>query len=164
MKKLIIFLVCTLMMSAAATWAKAPQVTEVSITGEGVGNGGRPVLVVTCAAKKAADVSDADLAVCAVRGVLFRGYADASKSSSFDSSTNHPALVGADNEAAHADYFADFFGSGAASTYVDILPDTRKVTKVGKVYHVSQMVQVNVPALRAKLEKDGIIRSLKTGW
>ncbi len=163
MKKLVLFLVCMLTLSAAS-WAKAPQVTEVSITGEGVGNGGRAVLKVTCAAKKAADVTDAELAVCAVRGVLFRGYADASKSSSFDSSTNHPAIVGADNEAAHADYFADFFNSGAASSYVNILDDTRKVTKVGKVYHVTQMVQVNTPDLRKKLEKDGIIRSLKSGW
>lgn len=163
MRKLIMFIVCMLMISVAA-WAKAPQVSEVSVIGEGIGNGGRPVLVVTCAAKKASDVSDTELALCAVRSVLFRGYADASKSSGFDSSTNHPAIVGADNETAYADYFADFFNSGSASSYVDILPDTRKISKVGKVYHVSQSVQVNVPALRAKLEKDGIIRSLKTGW
>lgn len=163
MKKLLMFLICTLMMSAAS-FAKAPQVTVVSVVGEGVGNGGRPVLAVTCASKKATDVNDAAIAVNALRGVMFRGYSDASKSSSFDSSTNHPALVGADNEAAHADYFADFFNSGAASSYVDILPDTRKVSKVGKEYHVTQIVQVNVPDLRKKLEKDGIIRSLRTGW
>lgn len=163
MKKLFLLLISTLMM-AGASFAKAPQVSVVSVMGEGIGNGGRPVLSVTCAAKKAADVNDAAIAINAMRGIMFRGYADASKSSSFDSSTNHPALVGADNEAAHSDYFADFFNSGAASSYVDILPDTRKVSKVGKEYHVTQMVQVNVPDLRKKLEKDGIIRSLRSGW
>lgn len=151
-------------LTAGVMSAKGPEVSEVSIEGEGVGNGGRPIIVVTCAAKKADKVTDADIRRFAVRGVLFRGYSDKSKSTGFDSSTAHPALLDADQEVAKADYFNDFFGSGAYNTYVDILPDTRKVMKAGKEFYVSQTVQINVPALRKKLEKDGVIRSLKSGW
>ncbi|MDE5786831.1 MAG: hypothetical protein K2H98_09890 [Duncaniella sp.] len=163
MKRLIMMLLCGII-AVGAVFAKGPEVTEVSVEGEGVGNGGRPILVVTCAAKKADKVTPDDLRRCAVRGVLFKGYADKSNTSSFDASTSHPALLSPDKEAGNADYFNDFFSSGAYNSYVDILSDTRKVTKAGKEYYVSQAVQVNVPALRKKLEKDGIIRSLKSGW
>lgn len=154
---------CVMFMVAAAM-AKEPEVMEVSIQGEGVGNGGRPILTVTCSAKKADKVTEDDIRRCAVRGVLFRGYSDKSNTSNFDASTSHPAIVGADKESSYADYFNDFFNSGAANSYVDLIDDTRKVMKAGKVYHVSQTVQVNVPDLRKKLEKDGIVRSLRSGW
>lgn len=145
--------------------AKDPEVTSVSIVGEGVGNGGRPIIVATCAAKKADKVTDKDLCTCAVRGVLFQGWADKSNTSTFDASVNHPAVAGnPDVETAHADYFADFFASGEAVKYADVIPDTRKVMKSGKVYHVSQAVSVNVPALRQKLERDNVIKSLRSGW
>ena len=163
MKKIMLMLSCIMLM-AGAVMAKEPEVMEVSIHGEGVGNGGRPLLTVTCSAKKADKVTEDDIRRCAVRGVLFRGYADKSNTNSFDASTSHPALVGADKESAYADYFNDFFNSGAANSYVDIIDDTRKVMKAGKVFHVSQTVQVNVPDLRKKLEKDGIVRSLRSGW
>lgn len=155
--------VCAVM-TCGAIMAKDPDVTEVSLVGEGIGNGGRPVIVVTCGAKKTDKVTDDAIRRCAVHGILFRGYADKSNTASYDASTSHPALLDADKEAGYADYFNDFFSSGAYNTYVDILPDTRKVMKSGKLYHVSQAVQVNVPALRKKLEKDGVIRSLKSGW
>ena len=142
---------CVMFMVAAAM-AKEPEVMEVSIQGEGVGNGGRPILTVTCSAKKADKVTEDDIRRCAVRGVLFRGYSDKSNTSNFDASTSHPAIVGADKESSYADYFNDFFNSGAANSYVDLIDDTRKVMKAGKVYHVSQTVQVNVPDLRKKLE------------
>lgn len=154
---------CVMFMVAAAM-AKEPEVMEVSIQGEGVGNGGRPILTVTCSAKKADKVTEDDIRRCAVRGVLFRGYSDKSNTSNFDASTSHPAIVGADKESSYADYFNDFFNSGAVNSYVDLIDDTRKVMKAGKVYHVSQTVQVNVPDLRKKLEKDGIVRSLRSGW
>lgn len=163
MRKLFVMMVCAIM-SIGVVMAKAPEVTEVSIAGEGVGNGGRPILIVTCAAKKADKVTDDDLRRCAVRGILFRGYADKSNTSSYDASTSHPALLSPDAEAGYADYFNDFFESGAYNSYVDVLPDTRRVMKSGKVFHVSNAVQINVPALRKKLEKDGIIKSLKSNW
>ena len=115
--------------------------------------------------QKADKVTAAEICNSAVRAVLFKGWVDKSKSSSFDSSVNHPAIAGnPDVEIQHTDYFNDFFISGEAAKYVDIVEDTRKVTKSGKVYLVSQTVSVNVPALRSKLERDNIIKSLKSGW
>lgn len=163
MKKLLLVLVCAVV--AIASSAKPPVITDVSIVGEGVGNQGRPVIKATCSSKKAADVTDADLVRCAVRGVMFQGWVDGSNTSAFDASTNHPAVCGSpDVEVQHADYFADFFGGEDALKYAQILPDTRKVLKNGKVFNVSALVSVNVPALRAKLERDKVIKSLKSGW
>ncbi|MBD5206927.1 MAG: hypothetical protein HDS79_01450 [Bacteroidales bacterium] len=163
MKRFFLFLIAALITFGTAI-AKDPEVTEVALVGEGVGNGGRPIVLVTCAAKKADKVTDQDIRRCALRGILFRGYADKSNTTSYDASTSHPALLTPDQEAGHADYFNDFFANDAYNAYVDIIPDNRKVMKAGKVYHVTQAVQVNVPGLRKKLEKDGIIRSLKSGW
>lgn len=165
MKKLLMILACVLMCVTAEAKEKTPDVVDVSVAGEGIGNGGRPLIVATCSAKKADKVTDSDLRRCAVRGVMFKGWADKSNTQSFDASTNHPAICGnADVETMHADYFKDFFDSGEAIKYADVVADTRKVMKSGKLYHVSQIVTVNVSALRAKLEKDGIIKSLRTGW
>ena len=163
MKKLFMLMVAVMMFFIAG--AKGPDVTYVSIVGEGVGNGGKPQLTATCAAKKADKVKDDDLRICAVRGVIFNGWADISKASSFQASANHPSLAGGpDAETQHADYFADFFSSGEALKYAEVIADTRKVSKSGKIYHVSQLVTVNVPALRAKLVKDNIIGDLRQGW
>ena len=100
-----------------------------------------------------------------MRAVLFKGWVDKSKSSSFDSSVNHPAIAGnPDVEIQHTDYFNDFFISGEAAKYVDIVEDTRKVTKSGKVYLVEPDGFCECSALRSKLERDNIIKSLKSGW
>lgn len=163
MKKL--FMLFAAVMVCLTAGAKSPQVEDVSVVGESAGNGGRPIVLVTCAAKKAGDVTDADLCRCAIRCMLFKGWTDESKSAGFDSSVNHPAIAGnPDVETQHADYFADFFASGQASNYASVIPDTRKVMKTGKMFYVSQMVTVNVPDLRKKLEKDNIIKSLRSGW
>ena len=144
---------------------KAPEVAVVSVVGEGVGNGGRPLLTVTCSAKKADKVTELDLRREAVRAVLFRGWTDKSNTNAFDASTNHPALTaGPDQEAVNADYYRDFLTGENVVNYVDLVPDTRRVMKAGKDYHVSQTVTVNLPALRKKLEKDGMVKSLKSGW
>lgn len=163
MKKLFLFLAVAFVALASA--AKPPVITDVSIVGEGVGNQGRPIIKATCSSKKAADVTDADLIRCAVRGVMFQGWVDKSNTTAFDASTNHPAVCGnPDVEVQHADYFADFFGGNDAAKYAQVLPDTRKVLKNGKEFNVSALVSVNVPALRAKLERDNVIKSLKSGW
>lgn len=169
MKKVIFLLMAAFCLSSTSTIAsakeKAPEVTEVSVIGEGVGNGGRVLLSVTCAAKKAEKVTENDLRNAAINCVLFRGWTDKSRSTSFDSSTNHDPIAGnADARTKNADYFNDFLSSNEAFNYVEIVPDTRKVIKNGKLYEVSQTVTVNVKELRKKLERDGIIKGLKRNW
>ena len=87
-------LACVLMCVAAEAKEKTPDVVDVSVAGEGIGNGGRPLIVATCSAKKADKVTDSDLRRCTVRGVMFKGWADKSNTQSFDASTNHPAICG----------------------------------------------------------------------
>lgn len=144
---------------------KAPEVAVVNVYGEGIGNGSSAVLNVTCAAKKADKVTDNDLRREAIRAVLFKGWVDKNKSSNGNASSKHPAITGgADNESLFADYYADFLKDGNLENYANIVPEHRRVVKAGKVYHVSGLVTVNVPALSKKLEKDGMIKSLKSGW
>ena len=65
-------LACVLMCVTAEAKEKTPDVVDVSVAGEGIGNGGRPLIVATCSAKKADKVTDSDLRRCAVRGVMFK--------------------------------------------------------------------------------------------
>lgn len=163
MKKLFTMLACMMIFITAS--AKDPEVTDIAMVGKGVGNANRPTLLVTCAAKKADKVTDLDLCRCAVRGILFQGWTDDVKTGGYETSAFHPALTsGPDAEVEHADFFNDFFSSGDVTKYATVLPDTRKVVKNGKVFHVSGMVTVNVPALRKKLESSNIIKTLKSGW
>lgn len=170
MKKAICFIAAMLCLSlampqTAAAKEKKPEVSEVSVVGEGTANNGRVLIAVTCAAKKANLVTENDLRSAALRCVLFRGWVDKSNTNNFDASTTHPAIAGdPDAETAHADYFRDFLSSGAAEGYVEMVPDTRKVMKDGKVYKVTQTVTVNTRSLRKKLEKDGIIKGLNRKW
>lgn len=158
-------MLCMLALTVVSAKEKAPEVTEVSAIGEGVGDGGRVLIRVTCAAKKAQKVTDADLRKAALRCVLFRGWTDKSRSEMIDSSSKHQAIAGdPDAETQHADYFTDFFAGTNPANYVEIVPETRRVLKNGKLYEVSSLVTVNTATLRKKLEKDGIIRSLRPKW
>ncbi len=165
MKKVLFALACLLACAVGGAKEKAPEVTDLGIVGEGIGNGSAAIVTATCSAKKADKVTDADIARAAVRGVLFTGWTDKAGDAYIDSATKHPAVAGsADAEVQHADYFKAFFESNAPMSYVTILPDTRKVVKSGKVYKVSQTVTVNTSALKAKLQKDGVIKGLRSGW
>lgn len=162
MRKLL-FVFASVMITLASL-AKAPVVTDVSCSGEGVGRGGRVIVRATCSAKKAADVTDADLIRCAVRAIMFQGWTDGNSMGGYDVSASHNALCGnPDVETQHADYFADFFAANAQSSYAQVLEDTRKILKVGKVYNVSALVSVNSKALRQKLERDHIIKKFGEG-
>lgn len=165
MRKLLLAFSLGLVALGVGAKEKAPEVQLVSVIGEGVGNGGRPMLTVTMEAKKTDKITTNDLRNAAVRAVLFNGWGDASNTAAYDASTSHPSICGsADVEAQHADYFADFFNSGDAAKYADLVDDTRKVKKVGKLFQVSQSLIINVKDLRAKMEKDKVVRSLRTGW
>ena len=96
----------------------------------------------------------------AIHGILFRGLA------SYDEgySGNQPAIV-PDGYESHKDYFDDFFSD--PSKYALYVQETSRgsqragdVVKVGKRYKVGFLVQVNVKALRKRMEKDHIIESV----
>lgn len=163
MKKLYLILTCLFV--CLSVCAKDPEVTVVSVVGENMGNGNRPIVRATCAAKKADKVTDKDLCLAAVRCLLFDGWSENKDAYGIDVSAQHPAIAGnPDVETAHADFFNDFFNSGEYLKYSSVIPDTRKVMKSGKLFNVSSLVNVNAPALRQKLERDNIIKSLRSGW
>lgn len=107
---------------------------------------------------KNARLSDADLARCAVHGVLFKGF----------SGDNHhfekPLAGNASVEVQNEEYFKKFFENQAAS-YAELLPASRSVTKVDKKrYVVSQVVEVRKEQLRHALQDAGVIRGLNSAF
>lgn len=137
---------------------KEPEVTDISVVCERAGQSGMQLLAVTCEAKKADKVTNAALINCAIRITLFRGYTSA------NGVTFKPLCPDPDVKNTRADYFNDFFNSNVPENYGEVIVDTRKVVKVGKMYRVTQNVNLNVGGLRKKLEKDGIIKALGSGW
>lgn len=162
MKKILTLIACMLTIFVASAKDNSPEVSEVSAVGEGIGNGGRPMIAVTLSAKKADKITQADFEKAAVRCVLFRGWVDAQSMDGLDTSTRHGAICNnPDVEVQHADYFNDFFSSGEAANYVTVIPDTKRVLKKGKVVEVTETVTVDQRALRKKMERDNIIKKLR---
>lgn len=97
----------------------------------------------------------------AVHGILFKGYGAAGDRSADKGRT---ALV-PEGEAAHADYFDTFFDSGDYLQYVQLTNNGQltagDVIKISKrEYKIGMVVVIDYDALRTRLEKDGIIKSL----
>lgn len=159
--RIIITILLTLL-AIAPSWAKDTEsgTPEYQIEGAGTGNSGTVLVKVTIVGKNK-NVSDAQLGMSAIHGVLFRGYSDSN--SSF-TSTNATAMLGSPMaEQQHADFFKSFFG-GTYSSYVQLVSDTRRVVKAGKDWKVSAVVAVSTSQLRQDLEKAGVLKSLKSGW
>ena len=96
----------------------------------------------------------------AIHGLLFKGLA----ASDEGYQGNVPALV-PDGYESHREYFDLFFGSGEFKQFIQLTSrgaqQAGDVIKVGRKYKVGLLVQVNLNALRKRLEKDGIIGSAK---
>lgn len=97
----------------------------------------------------------------AIHGILFKGLAAADQGYQ----GNVKALV-PDGYESHKSYFDDFFKSGAFKQFITI--SSRGAQSAGDVimiakkrFKVGLLVQVNLPALRERLEKDHIIESVK---
>lgn len=96
----------------------------------------------------------------AIHGLLFKGLVAAD----VGSQGNVPALV-PDGYDSHKEYFDVFFANGEFKQFIQLTSrgaqQAGDVVKVGKKYKVGLLVQVNLSALRKRLEKDGIIESAK---
>lgn len=97
----------------------------------------------------------------AIHGLLFKGLAAADAGSQ----GNVPPLV-PDGYESHREYFDLFFSSGEFKQFIQITSKGAQqagdVVKVGKQYKVGLLVQVNLNALRKRLEKDGIVESARS--
>lgn len=161
-KILLLLLFVTLGLSTAMAKDKKEDrlIPEYQIEGAGVGNDVTSLVRVTIVSKSNA-FNEHDFARCAVHGVLFRGYSDATTSYM---ATPQPPIMGSPMaEAQNADFFKSFF-EGAYAGYVEVISDSRKIVKVGKEFKSKVVVAVKSGLLRKDLEKMGLIKSLKSGW
>ncbi len=105
-----------------------------------------------------ANLSDRELAKCAVHGVIFHGF------SSGGMHAEKPLASSESAEAANAEFFNDFFANHAAG-YGNPIVGSRQVTKVNKKeYVVSCIVEVQKDRLKKALRDAGVIKGLNTGF
>ncbi|MCM1370109.1 MAG: hypothetical protein NC204_07020 [Candidatus Amulumruptor caecigallinarius] len=168
MKKLFTLLIVALI---AAPFCMAKKNTipgdipEYFIEGAGY-SGGDAKVMVSINAKKTKDVTDAMLGKAAVHGILFKGYNDKGRQG-FGEESKHPALASSPMVFdQYIDFFDPFFTGGSYMNYVQIVDDTRKVTKTEKGYRVSCVVRVSKGQLQKDLTSQGInaFRSLGSGF
>jgi hypothetical protein len=102
----------------------------------------------------------------AVHGIIFKGFSGTGRTCT----GLRPLMNKQMAQEEYDSFFKDFFlDSGDYSQYVtdaaDGLIDPRDVLKVGKkMYKIGVVVNVNVAHLRKRLEQEGIINSLATGF
>lgn len=142
-----IITICLLLLVSIGISAK-DAVWNYEIEGLGTGVEGTYLVKVTVIAKNPA-VGDAELARCAVHGVLFRGFV-----SQKDRQHQRP-MVGADAASQHETFFAQFF-AGDLSPYAQAIAGSRQVSMAEKKYRVSASVQVFKETLRQAMEQQGI--------
>lgn len=97
----------------------------------------------------------------AIHGLLFRGLV----AEDMGSQGSVAALV-PDGYESHKDYFDAFFSSGDFLQFIQPASKGAQqagdVVKMKKEYRVGLLVQVNLSALRKRLEKDGIIKGVRS--
>lgn len=162
MKKIaILFILSILCFNASAQYPYQMYEYELSLSKENVAStSGFKVFKVWSMSKKKADISNEVNMANAIHGLLFKGLA----ASDDGYQGNVPALVPNGYES-HREYFDLFFQSGEFKQFIQLTSrgaiQAGDVIKVGKKYKVGLLVQVNVNALRKRLEKDGIVTSAK---
>jgi hypothetical protein len=163
MKKILLFIAAALMIGGTAM-AKddVPDYDyELSLAKENVAaTSGFKVFKVWSFGKKKETLTQEIGMRNAIHGLLFKGLAAAD----VGSQGNVPALV-PDGYDSHKEYFDVFFANGEFKQFIQLTSrgaqQAGDVVKVGKKYKVGLLVQVNLSALRKRLEKDGIIESAK---
>lgn len=139
--------------------AKGNEPLEYEITGNGTGTQGTYIVKISVITKDK-KIPDAQIARCAVHGVLFKGFASKENRQSQKPLAGSPMA-----ESQHPEFFQSFFAEGGPYTgYVSEVEGSREVIKSGKKYRVSAVVTVNKDQLRRDLEKEGIIKGLNSAF
>lgn len=107
---------------------------------------------------KNSKLADKEIAKCAVHGILFKGY------SGEGSHSEKPLARSAAVETEHHEFFADFFSSPRSASYASPIQSSRQVTKSGKQYVISEIVEVKKDLLKKDLQNAGILKSLTSGF
>ncbi len=169
MKNFITAMLMAALLFPVTSWAKKKDVkegyvTEYHMEGAGMLSSNENKVRVTILTKKKDDVTDAMLQNCAVHGILFRGYSDATNAG-YGAAASHKAVLGPTAETQYADFFQPFFENGDATRYSRTVSDTRRVIKAGKLWKVSAEVTVSTTQLRDDLKKQNVgVKDLGSGW
>ena len=148
-------------LSADAKERVVPFNYELSVVQEGnSATSGHKIFKVWSFGKK----GDLTQEICmrnAIHGLLFRGLV----AEDMGSQGSVAALV-PDGYESHKDYFDAFFSSGDFLQFIQPASKGAQqagdVVKMKKEYRVGLLVQVNLSALRKRLEKDGIIKGVRS--
>lgn len=166
MKKIFTLILALAFLSPAMVSAKKNDeglVPEYQLVGAGMTNDNGTQVQVSILSKKK-DVSDIDLQKAAVHGVLFRDYDDPTNSG-YGSIVAHKAIMGSPTkEKEFIDFFEPFFKNGDCVNYCQLVSNTRRTVKSGKLWKVSAIVRVNTNSLKKDLKKQGMVKGLSTGW
>lgn len=156
-----IVLLLAMLLPGADLFAKGEKQLTMPYQIEGTGktaSQGSYLVNVTVTSKKN-KIDDAEVAKCAVHGVLFRGF-----SAKGSLSAQKPLARSAAAEAEHADFFEPFFKEGTATRYASTVPGSRTVVKIGKQYQISETVEVRKDQLRSDLQEAGVLKGLSSGF
>lgn len=164
MKKLVLFMFALVMgiVVVNAKGKEEPYTYELSLAKENVAaTAGYKVFKVWSYCKKKEVLTQEVCMQNAVKGLLFKGLA----ASDYSSQGNVPALV-PDGYDTHKEYFDNFFNSGDYRQFIQLTSKGAQqagdvVKTANKEWKVGLLVQVNVNALRKRLEKDGIVEGVK---
>ncbi len=154
----IIVLMFCVVQTVEAKKKDKPLNYEISCAGSGTQ--GYSLVKVKAVVDSKKDIGDAILKLCAVHGVLFRGY------SGGQGCVSQPPLAGsATVEQQYSDFFQPFFQvGGGCESYCSIVDGSLQTVKQGKQYVVSGIVNVSKSQLRKDLEKAGVIKKLNSGF
>ncbi len=129
-----------------------------TIEGAGRTAGQGSYMVKVTVTTKNKNLPDRDISKCAVHGVLFQGF------SGDNHHTEKPLARSASAEAEHKEFFDSFFSSSRAAQYANPVQSTRQVTKSGKEYVITEIVEVQKDLLKKDLQDAGVLRSLNSGF
>lgn len=154
--KRVLCLLCFMLMVSMSLLAKGGKTLQYDIAGAGSGTEGMVLVKVFVYGK---NVTDQDIKQAAVHGVVFRGC------SGNNSGVRQPAMASPETEASNAEFCETFFSpKGECQNYASIIDGSYERVKTAKGVKFGAVVQVDKKALRKKMEKVGIVRSLSFGF
>ena len=140
---------------AEAKDKKKSEAFSYEIMGAGSGKEG------TCLVKVYVygNTSDASIRKAAVHGVVFRGFSGTS------SGVSQPALAPISAEEMNSEFFNSFMDvNGECQNFASIVPGSYERIATAKGSKVGAVVQVQRTALRHRLEMQGVIKTLSSGF
>ena len=160
MKKLLLFMVLSIMATLVLSAKEKPDDNRYDIEMAEIGEPGTLVVKVWCYNKKP-QVSEDIAKKNAIKGVLFKGISDSGRMK------GRKALV-EDGYESHQEYFDDFFNEGKYARYSRVAlnnyVEENSLIKVGKLYKIGKIVVISYNDLRKQLETDKIIKGLDYGF